>query len=526
MAKYNTKTAGTTQVVVNAQGGQSIKLSPELELIGLLATGLDGRFYEKESERETRLISVIKTVGKKDPELLAKALVYARSVMGQRSVTHVGASVAASVLSGSPIASRFYTKRDRKFNKGGIVYRLDDILEIVAYYFMRNPGKPLPNSMKRGFKRALESADAYELAKYQGNGKAVSLVDIVNLVHPKASEKMQETFKKLMRGELKQFNTAEDKNTKSGQEVAERVKAGTITKAEAVEELNEAKADNWKQLITEGTLGYLALLRNLRNIVTVASDEVFVKAMEMLVDEKRVRKSLVFPHQIDLAFEVLMSEGSEKVPQTRRVRLLTALSNAYEMAVPNLTELFTYGRTAVVVDTSTSMRQYTVSMTINSKASKINSHVVDKASLIAATLVKGTGADLYSFDYDCREMSYNPLDSINTIKTSIVNRTTGGSTHFHTIFSTLNGKYDRVFVISDNQGGDSILTNSSYQSYINKYGQPYIYSIDLQGYGNTMFKQSNKLINLYGYSADIYEMIKTSEINPKAILDEIRKIII
>jgi hypothetical protein len=76
------------------------------------------------------------------------------------------------------------------------------------------------------------------------------------------------------------------------------------------------------------------------------------------------------------------------------------------------------------------------------------------------------------------------------------------------------------------QGGDTILKNSSYQSYVRKYGQPYIYSIDLQGYGTTMFKQNQKLINLYGYSADIYEQIKSCEINPKAILAEIRKIII
>ena len=524
MTKYNTKIAGTAHEVVNAQGGQSIKFVPEMELVGLLANGLDGHFYETESDREKRLVELIKQVGKKDPELVAKALVYARTVMGQRSVTHVGAVAALSVLSGSPLASRFFTKRDRKENRGGIIFRLDDMLEIVAYYFLRNVDKPLPNSIKRGFKRVLETADTYELAKYQGKGKAISMVDIVNLVHPKPSEKMQETFKKLMKGELKQFNTSEDKNTKAGQVVAEKVKSGEITKEEAEVELKEAKGENWKQLITDGTLGYLALLRNLRNIVNDTTDEVYQAALAMLIDEKRVRKSLVFPHQIDIAFEVLLHE--DKVPMARRVSLLTAVSKAYELAVPNLTELFTNGRTAVVVDTSTSMRQNPVSMLINSKATSINSYAVDKASLIGATLVKGIGADLYSFDSDCRKMQYNPLDSINTIKNMIVNNTNGGNTIFESIFRALNGKYDRVFVISDMQGGDSILRYSSYQSYIKTYGHPTVYSIDLKGYGNTMFKQSDKLINLFGYGSDIYEMIKSAEINPKAILDEIRKIVI
>ena len=521
MAKYNTKIAGTTQEVVNAQGGQSIKFVPEMELVGLLASGLDGRFYETESEREIRLINVIKEVGKKDPELVAKALVYARTVMGQRSVTHVGAVAALSVLSGSPLASRFFTKRDKKENRGGIIFRLDDMLEIVAYYFLRNVDKPLPNSIKRGFKRVLETADAYELAKYQGKGKAISMVDIVNLVHPHPSEKMQETFKKLMKGELKQFNTAEDKNTKAGQIVAEKVKSGEITKEEGAAELKEAKGENWKQLISEGTLGYLALLRNLRNIVNDTTDEVYQAALAMLVDEKRVRESLVFPHQIDLAFEVLMLE--ENVPTNRRISLLTAVNKAYELAIPNLTELFTHGRTAVVVDTSSSMRGNPLN--VDGKRSP-NKMVVEKASLIGATLVKGIGADLYSFDYDCRKMNYNPLDSINTIKNMIVNATNGGSTIFESIFHTLDGKYDRIFVISDMQGGDRILRGSSYQSYVRTYGQPFIYSIDLQGYGNTMFKQNEKLINLFGYGSDIYEMISKAEINPKAILDEIRKIVI
>ena len=518
MTKYNAKVKTPSNEVVNKNGGQGIQFKPEMELVGLLASGLDGRFYEKENERETRLITLIKEVGKKDPELVAKALVYARTVMNQRSVTHVGAVAALKVLSGSPLATKFFTKRDRKENKGGIVFRLDDMLEIIAYYFLRNPGKPLPNSIKRGFKRALETADTYELAKYQGKGKAVTLVDLVNMVHPKPSEKMQETFKQLMKGELKQFNTAEDKNTKSGQDVAAKVKSGEISKYEAEVELKEAKAENWKLLITEGTLGYLALLRNLRNIVEQTDVTVFKQALVMLTDEKRVRTSHVFPHQIDIAFEVLLSE-SKTIDQTRKTALLTAVNTAYELAIPNLTELFTHGRSAVVIDTSGSM---TSNVAIGK--TRINARAVDKAALIGATLAKGIGADMYHFSTRCEQLSYNPLDTVNTIKNIVTTRSFGGGTEFNTIFSTLAGKYDRVFVISDMQGGDSLLRGSTYQSYVNKNEQPFVYSIDLCGYGTTMFKQNEKLINLFGYSSDIYEFVKQSEINPLQILKEIRKI--
>lgn len=517
MAKFNQKRTTQTQEVVNHNGGQSVKFTPEMELVGLLATGLDGRSYEKESDREKRLVELIKSVGKKDPELVAKALIYTRSVIGQRSITHVGAVAALSSLSGSPLATRFFTKRSRKENKGGIIYRLDDMLEIISYYYLRNPNKPLPNAIKRGFKNVLENADEYELAKYQAKNAEVSLVDVVNLVRPKPSEKMSEVFKQLMTGKLKQFNTAEDKNTKSGQEIADKVKRGEITKEDGNIQLKEAKSENWKQLINDGAIGYLALLRNLRNIVNTADDTTYQNALVMLVDEKRVRKSLVFPHQIDIAFEVLMAEGLSN--QSRKVSLLTAINKAYELAIPNLTELFNYGRTAVVLDTSGSMTS-----SISMGKSRINSRAVDKGALIAATLCKGIGADLYHFSNSCSMLSYNPIDSVNTIKNYIVNRSFGGGTEFNSIFNTLQGKYDRVFVISDMQGSDSLLRGSSYQSYIRTNGQPFIYSIDMCGYGNTMFKQTEKLINLFGYSSDIYEMVKSCEINPKAILDEIRKI--
>jgi hypothetical protein len=219
---------------------------------------------------------------------------------------------------------------------------------------------------------------------------------------------------------------------------------------------------------------------------------------------------------------VLLNEGNFK-NATRKTALLTAVNKAYELAIPNLTELFTFGRTAVIFDTSASMSSggYT---RIGEK--RINASPVEKAALIAATLSKGIGADMYHFASYCQKLHYNPLDSVNTIKnigvTSIGK--VGHGTDFGSIFNTLEGKYDRVFIISDMQGGDSIIRNSFYQTYTKKHGQPFVYAIDIAGYGTTMFKQNEKLINLFGYGSDIYEFVKRSEINPEQILKEIRAI--
>lgn len=529
MSRYNTNKP-TANVITNFQGGQGIKLDPKMELISILSTGMDNSYFEKLGDKENRFAEVIKEVAKKDVEFLAKALIYARSVMGQRSVTHFGAVQLAKYLSGHKVARKFFSKRDRKKEIGGIIYRLDDMLEIIACYQALNPNKPLPNSMKNGFRLALESADAYELAKYQGNGKSVSLVDVVNLVHPKPSKEMEETFKKLMNGELKQHNTVEDKNTTSGQNVAKKVKSGEITKEQAAIELKEAKSENYRELINNKTIGYLALIRNLKNILTDATDsDLISSACALLANPEFIKRSLVFPYQIDLAMEYILTEVSSS--HKGRQEVMIALNKAYELSIPNMSEMGLYGRTAVVIDTSGSM---TSKIRLNGKNGYHSA--LEKGALIAATFAKGLNADVYQFSDSCSKVNVNTLDTVNTIKNQIISQKIGGGTSFNVIFAELmkGGKYDRVFVVSDMQGADSIMSKNSgyygltnkYSDYVNQYGQPYIYAIDMCGYGTTMFKNNNKVFQLFGYSAEMFELAKRMEIDPKAIIKEIEAIVI
>jgi len=511
MSRYNVKAKPTVQTVVNHQGGSGYQYDPKIELVSILATGLDNKYYEKLGERETRFADVIAEVAKTDKTFAAKAMVYARSVMGQRTVTHFGAVELAKALAGDNLGAKFFSKRARKGNAGGIIYRLDDMLEIAACYQARNPGKQLSNAIKKGFKSALEAADEYELAKYQAKNRDLSLVDIVNLVHPKPSEKMTPVFAKLMKGELKQFNTVEDKNTKAGQEVAAKVKSGEITAEQATEVLNAAKEDNYAELIETRKIGYLALIRNLRNILkTGAKAEVINGACELLTDVKLIKQSLVFPHQIDLALEIMLDEFGASVAKP----FIKALNTAYELSIPNLTELFKGGKTAVVFDSSGSMS----SMIKLANRNQGSEAAIAKAALIAATLAKGIDADVFHFADHCDQIKFNPLDSVNTLKKQFLDKqgSVGYGTAFQSIMRTLNGKYDRVFVISDMQGGDMIDSKS--------YSNTHIYSVDICGYGTTMFKPGSKVYKIFGYSSDIYELIKKVEIDPQALIKEIEKI--
>jgi len=563
MAKYNEKVEPVVKKTTTHQGGAGLTQRPEHELIGILSTGIQNTYYEKESERETRLRELIDTIAKKDKLFAAKALVYARSVFGQRSVSHLGAVNLMPHLTGDPLGKKFFTKRNRKVNEGGVVYRIDDMTEILACYMAKNgivqkSKWTMPRAMKIGFKAAIENADAYELAKYQMKNNSVSLVDIVNLVHPVETKKngtvdvprdeyikaitgtkfeknefnaelVEETVKvpvlrALVLGILKQFNTVEDKNTETGKKVAEAVKSGEITKEEAVKVLVEQKTENYGELIKTKKIGYLALLRNLRNILKTNDAVLLDDACKLLVEPEFIRKSLVWPHQIDLAMEVMLEEF-----KGRNLAIVTkALGEAYEASIPNLANLLPEGKTAVVFDTSGSMEGRTVALP-NGKRS-INSTPADKAALVAATFAKGVYGDVYHFASGAEKITgWNPNDSVNTLKKKFTsyNGRKGHGTDFGSCFNEfvrLNERYDRVIIISDMQDGYGNV-ESNWKNYVNKFGSPYVYLIDVVGYQATVpIKSGQKVFRLYGYTQDIYEKIPQLEVNINEVIDAINAI--
>ena len=564
MAKYNQKVEPVIKRTTTLQGGSGFTQKPEAELIGILATGMGNNFYESEGEREKRFREVLAKVAKKNKLFAAKALIYARSVFGQRSVTHFGAVEILPFLQGDELGKRFYSKRDKKAGRGGIIWRLDDMAEILAAYLAKNKLKAedkwtMPNSIKKGFKDAIEHADAYELAKYQMKNRGVSLVDIVNLVHPVETDKNgtidvpMSTYAKavegtkfakldvpagdtvrvpalraLVLGILKQFNTVEDKNTDAGKTVAAKVKSGEITKEQATVELNEAKTENYAELIQTKKIGYLALLRNIRNILKTNDTALLDEACVLLTNKEFIRKSLVWPHQIDLAMEVMLIEFNGKQLQ----KVTQALGEAYENAIPNLEQLIPDGRTAVVFDTSGSMSGGGwgggVQISFNGKPKSINSTPVEKAALIAATFAKGTGGDVYHFGTStARITGFNPNDAINTMKRHFMQHSgrCGHGTAYSTILPELSrsgGQYDRIIIITDEQGCDSF--EQSYKQYSTKYGTPYVYFINIVGYAPTMAKEGSRVFRLQGYSADIYEKIPRLEMNVNEVIDAINAI--
>lgn len=517
----------------NRQNHDAYALSDEFRLVTMLnTTKLNPQFYRTPNDTIRELRSLIERVAVKDPYFVAQAIVYSRCVgEGLRSVNHLAAALLAPFASGTEWGRRFYTLFDKRASKngvvsGGCIFRADDMSEIKDAYCALNKSA-LSNAMKKGFADAITRLDTYAIAKYKK-----TVMDITNLVHPNTSKskatinvngEIMNAIDALMRGINISADTWETAQSEAGQCVARAVREGKLDEREAQRVLAEAKNDNWETLMRDGKLGILAALRNIRNILTNARASNVDALCELLTREDAIRRALVNPLQIDIAYEVIRREclSNEYTP-----RVLTTLQNAFVKAIPNLANALT-GRTCVIVDCSYSMgtpflfngSKRTTSRSFDESCSK-------KAGLIAATIAKATHADVIKFGTYAEYFDYDANMNVFDLGRAIGTDDFGG-TNAATAFELMrknNKAYDRIIFISDNEINGR-LTSDAYRSYIHDVCSSYVYAIDLAAYGTTPLK-SDKVSYHFGYGMSLFEDIAANEFNAGEHLDKIRRVII
>ena len=515
----------------NRQGYKAYSLDDELRLLSMLNTlKLEPQFYRSENQTMRELRDLIERIALKDPYFVAQAIVYSRCVgEGMRSINHLAAALLAPFISGEECAKRFYGLWDKKNQRGGCIFRVDDMSEIKDVYSALNKST-LSNSMKKGFKKVLETLDTYQLAKYKN-----TVIDIANLVHPKSSlstamittsngEKMR-TLDALMQGITVSADTWEVAQSEAGQEVAKAVKEGKLSAEKAAEVLKEAKNDNWETLLLDGKLPILAALRNLRNMLKSPRTSVIEAVCALVSDAKKIREGKVMPYQIDYAYEVVKMEfGSTYEGRT----VMQALHTGYEYSVPNLASVMP-GKTCVMVDCSGSMHTYCNN---GNQRTTIQSTASEKAGLIAATIAKATNADIIRFGSHAEFYAYDPNNSVFDLGRKIGKDNMGG-TCIAAAFDLIRSRkraYDRIILLSDNEcnarsywSGDWV--SGAYKNYVHDVANPYVYAVDLAAYG-TVPVSGNKVSYYYGYGFAMFEDIASKEFNPAQHIEKVRKIVI
>lgn len=343
MSKFNKTREKRVPTEINEMGEKAYKLSEKEELLSTcLTTFLQSSYYEKESEIVNRIKNA---VAKVDEKFVAKLAIYLRDDANMRSVTHLLAGELAPRLSGKEYASRFYRK---------VSVRPDDMSEILAYYFSKG-NKKIAAAMKKGFKAKLESMDPYLIDKYKMNKKNISLIDLVNLMHPTPTQTNAEAYKRLMKGEsldgLYSTKIMEKVMSEAGQKAKKEGTSVTEAKAAAITE------------VLDGNAPIMNILRNLRNILETAPDQID-KAISILTNREQVLKSRLLPFRFATAYEEIEKLKSPKSKSVLFeselkgsdvvIKVLKALETALEYSVENIPAL--EGNTAVLVDHSGSVR--------------------------------------------------------------------------------------------------------------------------------------------------------------------------
>ena len=461
MSKFNSP---VTMKTTNHSGHAAYKMTNKAKLVSQVLTSFfnEAKFYGDNSKE---MMDLIPQVIREDPEFVSKLAVFARREFNMRSVSHVLTAFLAHEVAGKPFV--------RETVKG-ISLRGDDITELMAFY-LNAFGKPIPNSMKKGIGDVLKTLDEYSLAKYKGTSKDVKMRDLLCLCRPKPQNKEQEAlWKRVLEDNLAIPETWETELSKNGN-----------TK------------ESWEKLIASHKVGYMALLRNLRNILK-ADPANIEEVFNYLSNPEAVHKSKQLPFRFLNAYKSVMGCGSSRV--------YDILEDAIDASVENLPKI--PGKTVIAIDVSGSMCS-----AISRNSDTSCAEIAILLGMIANRICED--AIVYTFDTSVERAAFSRRSGL--LSATIGYHPRGGGTRMELPFLAMmqeGVKADRVIVLSDNEC-NSPYWGSPIQSIADDYRRKtgndiWVHAIDLQGYGTQQFMGA-KTNYISGWSEKVFNFIPLAE---------------
>jgi len=483
MSKFNTT---NTVKTTNRSGYPAYSMKDKEHLVTAVLTTMFGepKYY---GSTDNDIVRLATSCAKADPEFLCKLACYARSAGNMRSVSHVLTSVIAR-------EAHEYTRAAIR----NVVIRPDDITEIMACYVSMY-GKPFPNAMKREIASVIQKFDEFQIAKYNGGNKAIKFRDVLRITHPTPKDEATETlFGKILSDTLETPYTWE-------------VELSTRGNTKEV----------WDELIASGKVGYMALLRNLRNIVQSGAD--IEPVLKKLSDPEQVKKSRQLPFRFYSAYRTLVGENLMTSDIHR------ALENAICASIDNMEQI--PGRTLIAVDVSGSM-----GMPVSSKSDVRCCDIASLMGAMANRLCEDATVCYFDaswgFSEGYRIARYGKFDSV--LDVCLKNAFSGGGTDLSLPMKYAMEKdgaralhpFDRVIYFSDNECNASWRgLQKAVQSEADRYRAQYnpnfwVHGVDLQGYGTQQFTGAR--FNLIaGWSESVLPFILLAEKGISTLVDTI-----
>ena len=471
MARYNTKTVApraprvksyistnevSTTKTYNSGAGFERDAKSELFLLGVSSFNED-MYYESASLQMTRVKELVSKVLESDDGVawLAGFTKWLRADANIRSMSIAIALVTAkTMLDQGVTGSRSIVSN--------VLQRADEPAEAIGFWYT-NYGRKLPQPVKRGIADAAKRLyNERSVFKYDSDSKAIRFADVIQLVHPDPSSlKQSAVFKfaldrryndkalptvkvKDWDGKIVEFTlnvAAEREKVKSlgGVELRKLANEGKLTEylkssgmtweslSSIIDGGMDAKA--WEAVIP--TMGYMALLRNLRNFLNAGvSTEVLDQIAARIADPDEVAKSKQLPFRFWSAYKE--TEHSNQFS--------LAIERAFDASLVNVPALS--GRTLILVDMSGSMWGRM------SAKSDLMRH--DAAALFGAALAKRADeADLVRFGSGSEAIKFTKSTSVLKLKDKLT-KDLGGTDLGRALTKHYKG-HDRVIILTDEQ---------------------------------------------------------------------------
>lgn len=438
MASVNARTRNTFREKT-AEGAPAARMTAVQALRRSVLSCLlfEDEFYESGVKIADRIMAL---AGEVPVETLAQITIEAREEAKLRHAPLLLLVALCKHGSGSALVSRTIAR---------VIQRADELSELLALYWKVN-GKDasLSSQLKLGLAQAFEKFDAYQIAKYD-RAREVRLRDVYFLSHVKpANDDRLALYQKLV---------AETLEVPDTWEVA--LSAGGDKKAE------------FTRLLETGKLGYLALLRNLRNMEQSGVDR------DLVITALKARKGA------DRVLPFRYTAAARHAPTFAR-----AIDDALLASLKEVESLT--GSTLILVDVSGSMD--------HKLSAKSDLTRMDAAATLAA-IVPGDDVRVLTFSNSLVEVrAHKGMAGIE----AVIRSQSHGGTDLGGAMAVLNSKFKakRLIVITDEQSASRV-PNPKFE---NAYMINVASNQNGVGYGNGW-------VHIDGFSENVLRFIRDAE---------------
>lgn len=386
-----------TPPIFTHEGGVAKQIHVEQQLRRTVMSCLlwESNHYENGQDVAKRIAELVPQV---DPLVCSKIAAEAREKMGLR---HAPLYVLRE-MARLPNHKRYVGRTLAR-----VCSRPDMLTEFLAIYW-KDGRQKLSAKVKQGLAFAFQRFNEYDLAKYNRDG-AVKLRDVLFLCHAKPKDDEQgEIWKRLIDNKLATPNTWE-------------------VGLSAAKNTEEKKAV-WVQLLNDHKLGALAFVRNLRNMTEVGVDQ----AMIVNYGQNHVNVEKVYPWQFVAA--AVTNPQQEPLLEAMMLKSLATMRAKKPLR----------GKTVLLIDNSGSM--------YSAMSGKSTMQMIDAACGIAMLIreLMEDGLIVAFADHASPLPPRRGFALRDAIKATPSGGTRLGDT-LNAVHSKLQGAYDRIIVITDEQ---------------------------------------------------------------------------